>query len=71
MISISNTNLKLLIGVILVLVFVSNSVKFSADAAKKGCNSTVFDVCTNRLLMLGDDTFVFPTSLKQMNARCK
>lgn len=35
------------------------------------CDKDVFDNCANRLLMLGDESFTFPTNTEKMNVRCK
>ncbi len=47
----------------------SSSKKSSHSSA--GCNKEVFDNCANRLLMLGDDSFAFPTTLDKANDRCR
>lgn len=39
--------------------------------AKNECNKSVFDKCNEKLYMVGDDTFVFPKSISEMNKRCK
>lgn len=39
--------------------------------AKKKCDKAEFDDCSKSLIMLPDETFVFPTTLEAMNKRCK
>lgn len=38
---------------------------------KKKCDKAEFDNCSNRLLMLSDATFVFPTTVEAMTKRCR
>lgn len=57
-----------LISVILGLHLLSIDGKKNEDPS---CKQDVFDNCCNRMLMIGDPTFVFPTNAEQMNNRCK
>lgn len=42
-----------------------------AVAAKNNCKSDKFENCISEMFMVGHETFKFPTSLNQMNSRCK
>lgn len=61
--------MKILFAIFILTIWASLNL---AEAAKKDeCDKNVFDNCANRLLMLSDETFVFPNDTKQMNIRCK
>lgn len=35
------------------------------------CNEKVFERCVNAMLVNSDETFVYPTNLRELNATCK
>ena len=42
-----------------------------AYSAKSDCDKATFDRCNEKLFVVGDDTFVFPKNIDEMNKRCK
>lgn len=44
---------------------------YAQTGTKEECDKNVFDNCANRLLMLSDENFIFPTNTEKMNKRCK
>lgn len=67
-----NLLLKYLIFALFLAIFIISPIE--AAQKKKNdtqCDKNVFDTCTNRLLMVSDETFVFPVSFEKMNERCK
>ncbi|KAH9394153.1 hypothetical protein TYRP_021287 [Tyrophagus putrescentiae] len=57
---------------IITVLTTTNSRTSLAEAAKPaGCDTSSFEKCLDRLIMFGDESFVYPTNLKEMNKRCR
>ena len=50
------------------LIALCNSATISAQS---GCEQETLEKCANRLYMLTDEQFVFPTNMKEMDKRCQ
>ena len=43
----------------------------AAKETKFKCDLAVFERCVNTLLVHADESFVYPTNMREMNATCK
>ena len=61
------SSLVVAMGMLIVMVMV---VPFAIGQSAK-CKQSVLDNCSNKLLMIGDEKFVFPSTISNMNKRCR
>ncbi len=67
--------MNLFISYLAIFLIITFSI-FKTDAAKNAvakfkCDLAVFERCVSTLFVNADETFVYPTNLKEMNATCK
>ena len=59
------------LAVALIITFSIFKTDAAKNAAKFKCDLAVFERCVSTLFVNADETFVYPTNLKEMNATCK